>query len=143
MGSSLGWTLSWLSPLTLAAAALWFGAAGLLAAGHLPALPVAIVAALIGAFVVRAIMNAFVRSSTEPLQLTAEGALATVNATIRPDSPGEVIYTLEGLHRSLPARSELGLTIPRGSTVVITRRSDGFAWVEPVDPLDNLTQSPN
>jgi membrane protein implicated in regulation of membrane protease activity len=143
MANSAGWALSWLSPLTLAAAALWFGAAGLLAAGHLPALPVAIAAALIGAFVVRAIMDAFVRSSTEPLQLTGEGALATVNATIRPDAPGEVIYTLEGLHRSLPARSELGLTIPRGSTIVITRRSGGFAWVEPVDPLDNLTQSPS
>ena len=32
-------------------------------------------------------------------------ALATVNASIRVDGPGEVIYTLEGLHRSTPARS--------------------------------------
>src|SRR2546421_6605893 len=36
---TLGWTLSWLSPLTLAAGALWFGGAGLLAEGLLPAAP--------------------------------------------------------------------------------------------------------
>ena len=33
LATSLGWTLSWVSPLTIAAAALWFGAIGLLAGG--------------------------------------------------------------------------------------------------------------
>src|SRR5919202_533095 len=37
LAATVGWTLSWLSPLTLAAGALWFGGAGLLAEGLLPA----------------------------------------------------------------------------------------------------------
>ena len=136
MATSLGWTLSWVSPLTIAAAALWFGAIGLLAGGGVLGLILAIIAAVIGAMIVRSLLNAFVRASTPPLELTAEGAIATVNATIRPDAPGEVLYTLEGLHRSLPARSEDGQTIPRGTSVVITRREGGFAWVEPLDPVE-------
>ena len=140
LSSSAGWTLSWISPLTLAAAALWFGAAGLLteALGATVALLLAIVAAVLGAALVRGLMAAFVRASTPPLRLTGEGALATVNVTIRPDAPGEVIYTLEGLHRSVPARSEEGHLIPRGTTVVVLRREKGFAWVTPLDPLAEL-----
>jgi hypothetical protein len=133
----MGWTLSWLSPLTIAAAAVWFGGVGLISESSPVALLFAIVAAIAGAALIRGLFNALVRASTPPLSLTAEGALATVNATIRPDAPGEVLYTLEGLHRSLPARSSDGATIPRGATVVITRREGGFAWVEPLDPLSD------
>src|SRR5438132_7542927 len=56
---TFGWTLSWLSPLTLAAGALWFGGAGLLAEGLLPAgartvaVALAVVAAVLGAALVR------------------------------------------------------------------------------------------
>ncbi len=99
---------------------------------------VAIVAAIMGAAIVRSVMAAFIRASSPPLQLTGEGAIATVNVTIKPDAPGEVIYTLEGLHRSAPARSEDGTTIPRGTTVVIVRRERGFAWVRSLDPLTEL-----
>src|SRR5919204_5197781 len=59
---TLGWTLSWLSPLTLAAGALWFGGAGLLVEGLLPAAAsalvvlLAVVAAVLGAALVRAAM---------------------------------------------------------------------------------------
>ena len=135
--SSLAWSASWLSPLTLAAAALWFGAAGLLsesAAGRL-AVFVAILAAILGAAVIRSVMGMFARASTPPLQLTGEGALGTVNAAILPNAPGEVIYTLEGLHRSVPARSDTGQAIPRGTSVVIVRKEGGFAWVAPLDPV--------
>jgi len=135
VSASFDWVLSWLSPLTVAAAALWFGGIGLIAGSGVFALLVAILAAIAGAVLIRTMFNALVRASTPPLQLNAEGALATVNATIRPDAAGEVLYTLEGLHRSLPARSEDGRTIPRGTAVVITRREGGFAWVEPLDPL--------
>lgn len=132
-----GWTLSWLSPLTLAAFALWFGAAGLILEGALPALTVvvAVVAGLAGAALVRLAMRAFIRASTPPLALTSEGAIGTVNASIRTDGPGEVICTLEGLHRSFPAYSVDGKPIPRGATVVVLRREKGFAWVQSLDPL--------
>src|SRR5438270_7570092 len=45
-GASIGWGLSWLSPLTIAAAALWFGGIGLIAGGGALALVLAIVAAV-------------------------------------------------------------------------------------------------
>jgi hypothetical protein len=95
-------------------------------------------AALVGAILIRALMAAFIRSGTPPLELTGEGAIATVNAAIRADAPGEVVYTLEGLHRSMPARSVNGAAIPRGTSVVIVRRERGIAWVEPLDPLLGL-----
>lgn len=134
-----GWTLSWFSPLTLAAAALWFGGIGLIAEGNQFALILAVLAALAGAALIRGVFGALIRAGTAPLSSTAEGAIATVNATIRPDGLGEVIYTLEGLHRSVAAQSEDGLVIPRGTSVVITRRERGIAWVEPLEPLDNTS----
>lgn len=139
--SVLGFALSWLSPVTLAGGALLFGGVGLLFHGASFALPLALVAAVLGAFLLRSLMAAFIRSSSPPLSLSGEGAIATVNATIHRDSAGEVGYTLEGLHRSAIARSQEGIEIPRGTQVVITRRDAGIAWVEPIDPLDEI--SPN
>jgi membrane protein implicated in regulation of membrane protease activity len=143
---TFGWTLSWLSPLTLAAGALWFGGVGLLAEGLLPAAAstvavlLAVVAAVLGAALVRAAMAAFVRASTPPLHGDAVGAVGTLSAPIRVDAPGEVIYTLEGLRCSAAARSVDGTPLPRGTTVVIVRREQGIAWVEPLDPLAALNQ---
>jgi membrane protein implicated in regulation of membrane protease activity len=143
---TLGWTLSWFNPLTLAAGALWFGGAGLLAEGLLPAAAstvavlLAVVAAVLGATLVRAAMAAFVRASTPPLHGAAVGAVGTLSAPIRVDAPGEVIYALEGLRCSAAARSVDGTPLPRGTTVVIVRREQGIAWVEPLDPLAALNQ---
>jgi hypothetical protein len=137
--NALGFALSWLSPVTLAGGALLFGGVGLLFRDESFALPLALVAAVLGAFLLRSLMAAFIQSSSAPLSLTGEGAIATVNATIHPDRAGEVGYTLEGLHRSAIARSEEGIEIPRGTQVVITRRDAGIAWVEPIDPLDELS----
>ncbi|GAC1400877.1 MAG: hypothetical protein NVSMB65_18540 [Chloroflexota bacterium] len=144
LGVAVGWTLSWLSPLTLAAAALWFGSAGLLVTSVLPAslevlaFAVALVAAVAGAALLRGLMIALVRSSTPPLHETADGALGTLNAAIGTDTVGEVAYTLEGLRRSAPARSVDGRPLPRGLDVVIVRRERGIAWVAPLDPLAAL-----
>lgn len=144
LSASAGWTLSWLSPLTLAAGALWFGGAGLVAENTLPRglgvliLVLAVLGALLGAAVVRALMAALLRAGTPPLSGDAIGAVGTLSAPIRVDGPGEVIYTLEGLHRSAAARSVDGRPLPRGANVVIVRRERGIAWVEPLDPLATL-----
>jgi membrane protein implicated in regulation of membrane protease activity len=135
MTSSLGWTLSWFSPLALSGALVWFGGVGLITEGSRLSVVLAVTAAVIAAAIVRAVMNAFVRASSAPLRLTGEGAIGTVNSAIGPNSTGEVLYTLEGLHRTAPARSVDGLSLPRGTEVVITRREKGIAWVEPLDPL--------
>jgi hypothetical protein len=102
-------------------------------------LVIAIVAAFIGAALVRTLMNAFVRASVEPLSLQAEGAIGRVNAAIREGGTGEVVYTLEGLQRSAAARSADGRALPRGMVVVIVRRERGVALVEPLDPLEDLS----
>jgi len=144
LAGAASWTLSWLSPLTLAAAVLWFGGVGLIAEGLLPsslliiAVVIAVVAALLGAAIVRAAMAAFVRSSSSPLRADATGALGALSAPIRSDAAGEVIYTLEGLRRSAAARSLDGAPLPRGAHVVIVRRERGVAWVTPLDPLAAL-----
>jgi hypothetical protein len=151
LSAAAGWTLSWFGPLTLAAAAAWFGVVGLVAEGPLGrlALLAAVLAAVVGAWIVRGVMGIFVRASTPPLELSGEGAIATVNSAIRAGAPGEVVYTLEGLHRSLPARSVDGSTIPRGAAVVIERQEGGFAWVRSLDPVsgpeisDSLALPPN
>lgn len=131
-----GWLLGFLSPLTLAAAALWFGAGGLIGEQlAIAAIVVAVVAAILGVMFVRVVTDAFVRASVDPLSLTAEGAIGTVNAAIRARGTGEVIYTLEGLQRSSAARTADGRALPRGASVVIVRRERGVAYVEPLDPL--------
>ncbi len=145
--ATLGFAASWLSPLTLAAAALWFGGAGLVAEGVLAgpmalALIVAVAAAVLGAALVRSLMGALVRASTPPLRQGAAGAVGTINAPIRLDAAGEVLYTLEGLRRSAPARTLDGRPLPRGTQVVIVRREQGMAWVTPLDPLTALSGVP-
>jgi hypothetical protein len=58
------------------------------------AVPLAVVAAMLGAALVRAMMAAFLRASTRPLRADAAGAVGTLNAPIRADAPGEVIYSI-------------------------------------------------
>jgi hypothetical protein len=100
--------------------------------GGLALLP-AILAAVLGAILIRTFMAQLFRSSTAPLESGAEGALATVNATIGLDGAGEVIFSLEGLTRSSPARSLDGSIIPRGTSVAIVKKERGMAWVAPLD----------
>lgn len=141
----LGWALSWLSPLVIASAALWFGAGGLIADLVAPGVsgPVAVVAALAGGAAVRKLIDTFVQSDTEPLSADATGAIGVLNAAIRVDTAGEVVYVLEGLHRSAAARSVDGSPLPRGTNVVIVRREKGVALVSPLDPLSPLIEPEN
>ena len=90
----------------------------------------------------RALIGAFARSSVEPLSAAAEGAVGELSAAIRADAVGEVIYVLEELHRSAPARTVDGTSLPRGAKVVIVRRERGMAYVSPLDPLSVLLDEP-
>ena len=135
--AAAGWSLSWLSPLTLAAGVMWFGAGGLLGGLVAPALAVvvAFVAALLGAGIVRTVMSAFARASSAPLAADPIGAIGTLNARIQPGMLGEVGYDLEGLHRTAPARAEEQASLPRGTNVVIVGYERGVARVRTLDPL--------
>ncbi len=142
MVSAFGWTLSWLSPLSIAAAVLWFGAGGMLADLAVPGISalIAVVAAVLGAGIVREVISAFARASSEPLSAGAVGAVGLLNARIQPGAMGEVVFDLEGLHRSAPARSNDGSPIPRGASVVIVRYEQGVAYVSALDPLSAINE---
>lgn len=140
LSAMLGLTLSWLSPLVVVSGLLWFGAGGLIADLTLPwlSLPIALIAAVGGAALVRGLISAFIHSSATPLSAVAEGAIGELSVAVRPNAVGEVIYVLEGLHRSAPARSVDGAPLPRGTQVIIVRRERGVALVSPLDPLSGL-----
>jgi hypothetical protein len=140
----LHWLTSWVSPLPVAAGILWYGGAGLAVehalhrAHHLTPPRVALVAAIVGAAVMRSLIKLLVHSDTPALREGAAGAYGTISVAVRVDAAGEVTYTLEGLRRSSAARSVDGAPLPRGTRVVIARRERGIAWVVALDPLASL-----
>ncbi len=137
LGHALVWGLSWLSPLTLGGFLLLFGGAGLLAGGGDLALAIAVICGLLGAFAMRALLAALMRASSPGITSTAEGAIGRIVSAIAPGGTGEVSYRLEGLDRTVICIAEnRTLPIPRGTEVVITRREGGYAYVEPLDALD-------
>jgi membrane protein implicated in regulation of membrane protease activity len=137
IGHVLVWSLSWLSPLTLGGFLLLFGGAGLLAGGGALGVIIAVICGLLGAFAVRSLLGAFTRASSPGISSTAEGAIGHIVSTIAAGGSGEVSYRLEGLERTVICVAEnRALRIPRGTTVVITRREGGYAYVEPLDALD-------
>lgn len=131
---ALGLVLSVFSPVMWAGGLLLFGGVGLMLGSSRLALPSALAAGLLGLALLRMMMAVVEESATPPLTLSADGAVGTVNARVGPAQTGEVLYTLEGLARSMPARTASGV-LDRGTEVVITHIEHGFAWVEPVDPL--------
>lgn len=137
LGHALVWSLSWLSPLTLGGFLLLFGGAGLLAGSGALGVTVAIVCGFLGAFAVRALLSALTRASSPGITSTADGAIGRIVSTIAVGGSGEVSYRLEGLERTVICVAEnRALRIPRGTQVVITRREGGYAYVEPLDALD-------
>ena len=139
--ATAGWSLSWFSPLTLAAAAMWFGGIGLVAEqvwGDGALLVVSVPAGVFGAWIVRWVVRQFMLASTPPLQGDDAGAIGTITAGILRDAPGEVMYTIAGQSISAAARSVEGTLLPRGTAVIVLRRERGIAWVTPIDPLAQL-----
>jgi hypothetical protein len=69
--------------------------------------------------------------------------LGTVTSNIRPSGTGEMIFSQAGARRAAPARSEDGLTIEKGTEVVVTRYERGIAYVRPWDELTKPTEETN
>jgi hypothetical protein len=63
------------------------------------------------------------------------GMLGTLTMQIREGGVGEFIYSQAGTRRSCGARSEDGVSIPRGTEVVVMRYERGIAWVRPFAEL--------
>ncbi len=122
---------------TLMAFLAWFGGAGYLLTHYyrfwfLLGFAVASVVGLIGAtlvfwFLVKVLMAH--DYSMNPADYDLIGVLGAVNSGIRPGGTGEIIYSQGGTRKTVGARSEDGLALPKGAEVVITRYEKGIAYV--------------
>jgi hypothetical protein len=65
-----------------------------------------------------------------------QGIVGTVVARVGP-GVGEIVYVQNGARASLPARSENGRTIDRGTEVIVLGIEDGIASVAPAAELLN------
>ena len=130
---------------TIAAFLAWFGGAGYLATSYyrvwfLTALGVATVAGLFGGsivfwFVSKVLMRG--EQNLDPAAFDMIGVLGTVTANVREGGTGEIIFSQNGIRRSAPIRSEDGAAIPAGVEVVVTRYTEGIAYVRRWDELAN------
>lgn len=135
--------LSAINGFTLPAFLCWFGGAGYLLHNYSPILmPLVLVLATISGLVGASLLYVALVKVLLPRErvLTAEdtrmdGVLARVSDDIRPDGIGEILYSQTGALRGSAARSESGVSIPRGTEVVVLRYARGIAYVSPLDDL--------
>jgi membrane protein implicated in regulation of membrane protease activity len=131
-------SLPLLSVSSLVGALTWFGAAGylLLRLGDL-ALPAVVLGALlaggVGWYLIARFLGLVLSGEREmdPDDYRLEGTVGQVTVSIPAGGTGEVVFSKAGSRRSEAARALGGEPIPRGSEVVITTYSDGFATVQP------------
>src|SRR5712692_219828 len=128
---------------TGAAFLAWFGGAGFLVTRYSSlwvwlGLGIAIASGLAGAavvfwFVAKVLMAS--ERDLDPADYDPIGALGRLSSVIRTGGTGEMIYSQQGSRRSIAARSEEGVAIPKGTEVVITRYEKGIAYVRRWDEL--------
>jgi hypothetical protein len=130
--------LSWFNASTVLAFLAWFGGTGYILTKHsrlvaLTSLAIAVVAGLIGGWIVFHFMAKLLNNTEEQMNewdYRHEGSVGTVSMSIRTDGTGEVIFEQHGVRRSLGARSEDGSAIEKGAEVVISRYEKGIAYVK-------------
>jgi membrane protein implicated in regulation of membrane protease activity len=85
--------------------------------------------------VVHALFRALYRGQTviEPGSDSLVGRPGLITSQIRLGGTGELQYVLHGVRQSIPARSESGQPIPKGTTVAVLRLERGIAYVEPLE----------
>jgi membrane protein implicated in regulation of membrane protease activity len=131
-------SLPLLSVSSIVGALTWFGAAGylLLRLGDW-ALPAVVLGALlaggVGWYLIARFLGLVLSGEREmdPADYRLEGTVGQVTVPIPVGGTGEVVFSKAGSRRSEAARAINGVSIPRGSEVVITTYVDGFATVQP------------
>jgi membrane protein implicated in regulation of membrane protease activity len=131
-------SLPLLSVSSIVGALTWFGAAGylLLRLGDW-ALPAVVLGALlaggVGWYLIARFLGLVLSGEREmdPADYRLEGTVGQVTVPIPAGGTGEVVFSKAGSRRSEAARAINGVSIPRGSEVVITTYVDGFATVQP------------
>jgi hypothetical protein len=129
---------------TVTAFLCWFGGVGYLLRTHSGLFaPMVLLISIMSGLAGGALIFWFLASVLLPREraLTAEeteitGVVGRVTGPLHPDGTGEIIYTQLGARRSVPARSEDGATIERGSEVVVLRYERGIAYVRAWHDMD-------
>ncbi len=121
----------------------WFGGTGFLVTRYSSVwvwlgLGIAILSGLSGAavvfwFVAKVLMAS--ERDLDPADYDPIGALGRLSSPIRAGGIGEMIYSQQGSRRSIAARGEDGVEIPKGTEVVITRYEKGIAYVRRWDEM--------
>jgi membrane protein implicated in regulation of membrane protease activity len=133
--------LSALNGFTLPAFLCWFGGAGYLLHNYSPlmtsvVLLLAIIAGLLAATLLYAALFKFLLPRERVLSeedTRMDGVLARVSDTIRGHGgTGEILFTQLDTRRFAAARSESGISIPRGTEVIVLRYVRGIAYVTPL-----------
>jgi membrane protein implicated in regulation of membrane protease activity len=122
---------------TITAFLCWFGGIGYLLRTHSALFaPVVLLISTLSGLAGGALIFWFLASVLLPREraLTAEeteitGVVGRVTGPLHRDGTGEIIYSQLGARKSVPARSEDGATIERGSEVVVLRYEHGIAYV--------------
>jgi len=135
--------LSALNGITLPAFLCWFGGTGYLLHQYSPlfaplVLLFAVVSGLIGGGILYVALFRFLIPHERVLSsedTRMDGVVARVSDEIRADGIGEILFSQIGARRSAAARSESGVTIPRGTEVVVLRYVRGVAYVSPFNEL--------
>jgi membrane protein implicated in regulation of membrane protease activity len=127
---------------SLVAFLTWFGAAGFLLLHFaswplLGAVAVAIVAGLVGAFLIALFLGRLMAGERvmDARQYRLPGTLARVTVGIPSPGVGEIVFVKGGVRRGEAARSRTGRPIARGTQVVILDYRQGVAEVQPFDEL--------
>ncbi len=141
-----GADLPWFNFGTIAAFLAWFGGTGyLLQLYHVwavLALGLATVSGVIGAtivflFLARVLLRR--EAPLNPADYDMTGVLGHITIPIRTGGTGEIVYSQEGVRRCAGARSENGVSIPKGTEVMVTRYEKGIAYVTPwEDPIGEM-----
>jgi membrane protein implicated in regulation of membrane protease activity len=128
--------------MTLAAFLAWFGGSGYLLERYstlwaLFALIVALFIGLIGGAIVfwfLAKLSSY-EAPLDPADYEMVGVLGKIASPIRTGGTGELLYLRADARKGVPARSDEGIEIPRGTEVVVTRYEKGVAYVRRWDDL--------
>jgi membrane protein implicated in regulation of membrane protease activity len=137
--------LSWFNAMTIMTFLAWFGGIGYLLTTHsrlvaMLALSIAGVSGLIAAGFVFKFMARIVRVSDSQMldwDYRIEGTVGTISSSIRQDGTGEMIFEQRGVRKSVGARSEDGLPLPKGTEVAIIRYEAGIAYVKKWEDFAN------
>ena len=141
-------TVPWWNAFSIMIFLCWFGAAGYLLTryGGFVATVVVVLAGICG-LVGGAIIFLFLTRVLMPHEheLTADeteivGAVGHVSSAIRSSGTGEVVYEQLGALRSVPARSEDGVAIPKQEEVFVVRYEKGIAYVRRWAEVDTSSQ---